>query len=29
MTSKIRQKFHNKLYNFVEVFLKNTFWPIS
>nr|DAM67692.1 MAG TPA: hypothetical protein [Caudoviricetes sp.] len=29
MTAKIRQKLHNKLYNSVEMFLKNTFWPIS
>nr|DAI33348.1 MAG TPA: hypothetical protein [Caudoviricetes sp.] len=29
MTSKIRQKFHVKLYNFVDKILKFTLWPIS
>nr|DAP50600.1 MAG TPA: hypothetical protein [Caudoviricetes sp.] len=29
MTSKIRQKFNIKLYNFVDKILKFTLWPIS
>nr|DAT59681.1 MAG TPA: hypothetical protein [Caudoviricetes sp.]DAW28524.1 MAG TPA: hypothetical protein [Caudoviricetes sp.] len=29
MTSKIRQKFCVKLYNFVDSILKFTLWPIS
>nr|DAL40103.1 MAG TPA_asm: hypothetical protein [Caudoviricetes sp.] len=29
MTSKIRQKFHTKLYNFVDIDFKILFWPIS
>nr|DAE48445.1 MAG TPA: hypothetical protein [Caudoviricetes sp.] len=29
MTAKIRQKFHNKLYDFVDSVLKFMLWPIS
>nr|DAX23326.1 MAG TPA: hypothetical protein [Caudoviricetes sp.] len=29
MTSKIRQKFRVKLYNFVDIILKFTLWPIG